>query len=141
MSGFKFIDLNKKNTFKEVIDDLKSEFSKIENTTYRFNCHKDLESLLQHMIIISRDKQGVIHRHHDKDEILIHVEGEMEIEFFNEEKLREKTIVLNSSNSTVHIEKLRWHRTKCLSSNCIYQEITSGPFQPSMMEKYSEEPS
>ncbi len=141
MSGFKFIDLNRKDTFEDVIDDLKQEFSKSEEATYRFNCHKDLESLLQHMIIISRDKKGVIHRHHDKNEVLVHVEGELEIEFLNEEKQLQRRVVLSPSNSTIHIEKSTWHRTRCLSNICIYQEITSGPFIPSMMEKHSEEPS
>ena len=101
--------------------------------------HEDDDSDI-HVMLISLDKQSVIptHKHSDRPEFYILLNGHVRISIFAENGLVDRTIELEYPSETkiftFYMPKGVWHSLQVLSESCLVLEVTSGPFKRSATE-------
>lgn len=118
---------------KQTLNKLNSlEFS--ETGTRRLCLHEDNDAKLHLMLIsIKRDVKYPFHKHLDSNEIIVIIEGKLDIIFKNNPK---KNILLSKDNQNhcVMIKKNEVHQVTTSVNNTIFLEIKCGPFKKSNLK-------
>lgn len=123
------------------LDHLKSHTDSSEQKRYRLNLHDSASELHQDMIIAFMQQTSVpCSRHRDKDEVIIVLSGTIQVNLFNSELLKIRSINLSSGNycepSIVFIPRGLIHSFEFLSPFVVTREITTGPFRPELTEVF-----
>ena len=113
-------------------EELKSEARELNLISARYNFHESDESLLHKMLIyMTIDQPDRIHKHNDKDEIIIIEEGTLIVKYYNSDLEETSRTVLNKSHSSsILIPKGQRHAICVESKEVLFMEIAQGPFQP-----------
>lgn len=108
-------------------------------STVRICFHKDVQEKLHEMLIVHPKCVDVpVHRHRDKSEVItVHV-GEMDIVFFDQDKIPINTISCGPLSSgkvfQVYVPQGVWHSMLIHSAQVCFSESTTGPFIREAME-------
>lgn len=99
----------------------------------RICTHRSLKDLLHGMFIFHENNCHVpVHKHLNRSEIVIILEGQCKLNIFDNRGRFKKKIVLGSLNSglpySCHIPKNVFHNMEILSKNITFFEATTGPF-------------
>lgn len=123
------------------LDRLKSYADNSEHKRYRLNLHDSASELYQDMVIAFIQQTSVpCSRHRDKDEFIIVLSGTIQVNLFNSELLKIRSINLSSGSysepSIVFIPRGFIHSFEFLSPFVVTREITTGPFRPELTEVF-----
>jgi cupin fold WbuC family metalloprotein len=101
----------------------------------RISLHKNDESEVHVMLIsLFRNSHIPIHKHADREEFYVLLEGRVRINLFSDRGEIIKFVELERPSDvkafTFYMEKGDWHNLEVLSEHCLLLEVTQGPFNP-----------
>lgn len=95
---------------------------------YCFHAHEDAELHVM-LIALAGNREYPIHRHTDTDEVLVIVEGEITLQFYDDRGRPDITHKLTASeNISIIIDIHRWHSVRAGGSGASFLEVKRGPF-------------
>lgn len=94
--------------------------------------HKSPNDTVQKMInFLLPGTEMPIHCHHNSDETLVVLRGEITIVYFDNEGVETERYLLNHSMPAIDIPKNQWHNI-VVSESVALLEIKEGPYRPLM---------
>lgn len=115
-------------------DELRTIANENNYNSARYNYHESDESLLHKMLIfMTKTEEERIHRHNDKDEIILIEEGEIQIKIYDNNLVLQNSVNLNGNETrSFLISKGTIHSVNITSQDAFFTEIAQGPFRPEM---------
>ncbi len=103
----------------------------------RYCLHPSHDDPVQQMIVaFIKDSRVPVHRHRQKSESFHVIEGELEVQLYNDSGSKVETIKMGTMESGLtfvyRINTDTWHTVKPLSPMVIIHEILTGPFDGEM---------
>lgn len=118
---------------EKLLNRVSTEAKKNSRLRKNYNLHQALNEPVQKLLnAMEPGTQIPIHRHKDKEETLIVLKGDIQICFYNDNKIPVEKIRLNPSdkNYGITIPAGVWHNLMVMEKGTVIFEVKEGPYAP-----------
>lgn len=115
---------------EQLLDEIQKKAAESPRLRANFCLHKSPDDKVQKMInILLPGTEMPIHCHHNSDETLVVLRGEITIVYFDNDGVETERFSLNNSMPAIDIPKNQWHNI-VLTEPVVLLEIKEGPYRP-----------
>lgn len=120
---------------KEILDDIEKKAKQSQRLRANLCLHKSSKDKVQKMInYLLPGTEMPIHCHHNSDETLVVLRGEITIVYFDNEGVEIAKFTLDKSMPAIDIPKNQWHNI-IVTEPVALLEIKEGPYRPLLNEE------